>query len=471
MSQTTSDPLLQKETGWIAAILRFIFFVAVFFSVIFTVMANMGGNSDTLKESIEGFVSKSFGGNPAKVQRLNRMSFFPSIGIDIEGLQVTNKDDKGEILFSAGKIRIFMSFWDVMNRTPQMSAFAIEDLRAKRGILGDRRISVGKAYIDHNRENNTAVLRADGMWGTDPWTASIGLQVTGKPAAYSYLAGPEKPVTLNIGGMNVSGTITDKVKDYLRLEDFTVSLEEQKEPAITGLLSFSMLDLNMMKLRGDLVAGAHKTHTEPEIVIDYDKNPTAISGTLKSENLNAEDIQGPNSLYAVYDKVDRIFGRYSDRKSSLDLDITLQKIQGPGKPSNDNSLHMKLQNKGDIWSMSDIKGSLNGAAIEVPTVTITTEDALITAHVPDGKVDAAAADFLGATLLPGFVADAQNGDIAFHCGIVELTKQPEEEQSKVTRLSPETQDCPKPTDAKPAEAPEPTSAQAQEPAPESAEEQ
>ena len=96
---------------WIMRLLKIGVFLAIMLAIFVTVLANMGGSTVTLKEAAQKFIGESFGGRPAVIQKLVRLSFFPLVGIDAEKIQVTNpiaagSTEPGAVVALFSKVKI-----------------------------------------------------------------------------------------------------------------------------------------------------------------------------------------------------------------------------------------------------------------------------------------------------------------------------------------------------------------------------
>lgn len=388
-----TDILLEKDKSWVGGILRLLFFLIAFFAIAFTVMANMGGTSDTLRQSVENFISDSLGGRPTHVERLVRMSFFPSVGFDVEGVQVRSYDEGGELLLQADKIRAYMSFWDVVMRRPEFTALSIDGLYTKKGLLGNQDFSIEKAYIDHNRDDRTAAVRASGRLGARPWDFSLGLEVLGKNGQYSYLLARERPFTLDIDGLRFDGVMMDKVEDYLRIENFKAGLSGKD--IVTGAFSLSVLDRRMLKVRGTLGFGEDKGAFRSEIMIEYDKMPAKITGNVTGTDIRGDLLAEDGDFKALISRITDLFGpEASAYQGMLDLDVHLTGIGASGDEGQTGAMDFKIVQDAAGVRILSLKGAHAGQEINLE------ECILSDAAKNDGGLDA----FLNA-VLNGHVAD------------------------------------------------------------------
>ena len=127
----------EKSGNGFARFCKFLFFVIAFFLVILTILANMGGSNDMLRESVESFVSDTFGKRPASIGVLHKMTFFPSVGVHARNVKVLSKpeEDGGYPVVSIGNVEVFMGFWSVATSQPKFKEMVIEDVSVIKGMF------------------------------------------------------------------------------------------------------------------------------------------------------------------------------------------------------------------------------------------------------------------------------------------------------------------------------------------------
>lgn len=157
MSEKEKLPHEEKGSRW-SFWAKLAFFLGVFLVVIFAILSSLGGNSDTLKQAAEEFLSQRFAGQ-ARIETLNQMTFYPYMGIDFENAQIYRGDDSSPVV-SAEKVSIAMGFWDVTFGTGKVKTLNVQNLRALPGSMFRKGLTIDRfAIID---EGDEAFLRSEG---------------------------------------------------------------------------------------------------------------------------------------------------------------------------------------------------------------------------------------------------------------------------------------------------------------------
>lgn len=303
--QEISSKQPKDKGSAIGTLLRVLFFLLAFIAIMFTILANMGGTSESLKKSVEDLVSTTLGGRPASVDRLVRISFFPLVGVDIEGLEVKESKENDTKVITADKLKMYMNFWSIATKSSTFSSLLVEKLNIQSGIIGRRSLEIEKMFVDHDKETKTAAIKANGKLGEHPWEAKIQVDVYGQAGGYSYSLGPNRNFSMEIEELNIGGILVERFSDYIKLSNITAGLPEK---IIIGDLTLFLLENNLIKIKGKLSFGNNKSEIKPNIVIDMAKKPPVISGEIESDNLFYSDIiEGKNlqkftaRFYEIFD--------------------------------------------------------------------------------------------------------------------------------------------------------------------------
>ncbi len=324
----------KKEKNWISRLLKLTFFLCAFALVGITILANMGGSTDELKQSIERFMSDLFKGRPVQVEQLVSMTFFPRIGFDAEGINVMSKPEDGYSILRLGKVRVFMGFWNVATRTPKFTHFYIENVEAIKGALGPREFYVDKIFIDHDTEKGVAQLRGDGKIGVYPWSFEMNVDVFGSKGKYSYMLSKNFPLVFDVANIHFETRFINHEDNYYKLQDFKISSDGV---SISGNLILSALSEKLLKLKGDISIGENKTDFSPDLVFDYTKYPAKVSGTVIANQINYKDFASDRSVLTLLRRLHEIAG-YNEIKASdknnyfflngyaLDIDFDFKKL-------------------------------------------------------------------------------------------------------------------------------------------------
>ncbi len=295
----------KKRVNWLSRLLKLVFILSAFFLVIITVLANMGGNSETLKDGVRSFVSEIFAGRPVEIKRLNHMGFFPTVGIDVEGLSILSKPENGYPIIEIGRLQAFMSFWNVATRNPRVTGLYLEQVKALKGVFGPQDFFIEKVYIDHDLEAATAMLRGKGKIGVHSWTISAGMDVYGSSGNYSYRLAHNFPVNAQIADLTFNGIFTNHKNDYFKIESFTLA---HGEKTLSGNLILSALGKNLLKLKARLNTQNDQSVLDADLIVDSSTYPRKFSGDINSENMVLSEIIGEDSIFSIITRMREIMG-------------------------------------------------------------------------------------------------------------------------------------------------------------------
>lgn len=302
---TVSDPKLPgKERGFLTGFLKFLFFAIAFIAVMLTVLFNMGGSTETLHKSMEQFISDSTGGRPTKIEKVNRISFFPMVGADFEKLEVRETPSSKERVIYADKIRIFVTFWGFVTRSMTLKSLFVENMFIKEGILGRKSFAVEKMFIDHDKGTRNALVKANGMLGGRPWTLKLGMEVGGSVGGYTYQFGDNRPLEVEIEDIYFKADLEKQVNDYISIKNLTIGMPD---PMVTGDLSLSLLEGLQVKVAGRLMSGEQNDIYKPDVIINYSKKPIKITGKISSVELRTKDFDKDTTLVSLINEGLEIF--------------------------------------------------------------------------------------------------------------------------------------------------------------------
>ena len=303
----TEESYLLDEKGknWLSRLLKIIFFACAFILIGMTILSNMGGSNDSLKESVERFVSSVFGGKKTSVDKLIYMGFFPKIGFDAQGINVLSTPEKGHIIAHVGKVQAFMPFWNVVTRTPRITKFYIENLTTIRGALVSKELHIEKIFIDHDLGANTAKLRGNGKIGVHQWSFVADMGVFGKKGGYTYSFQRSFPLVFDVADIHLDGTIVRNDSSYYKLENFKLS---SGDDMLEGNLVLSAIGEELLKLKGDVVISGGQSIISSDVIFDYTSSPAKISGKVSSDNLIYSNIEDESSAFYLLKRLYDIIG-------------------------------------------------------------------------------------------------------------------------------------------------------------------
>lgn len=299
------DNKTKKKGSWIGRLMKLVFFVAAFILIILTILGNMGGSSDALKENVATFISGSFGGRHTEINKLVHMGFFPTVGVDAKGISVMSRPEGGVPVVTIGQIQAFMSFWDVATRDAKFSKLYIEDFRAIRGIFGAQEIIMDKLFIDHDLESQEAKLRGDGKIGIHAWDLDIDLKVFNKKGKYKYMVDDAFQANMNIADISFSANFLKHEDGYFKVDNFTLTSSEKE---ITGGMTLSTLGANLLKIKGQIQVDGAEDGLNLDLVADFSQRPVQYSGVVSSDKMTLSDWVGPKSFSSVVTRLRYLLG-------------------------------------------------------------------------------------------------------------------------------------------------------------------
>ncbi|MFP4097739.1 MAG: hypothetical protein ACLFP8_05220 [Alphaproteobacteria bacterium] len=326
---------------WMMLLLKITFFLCAFALVIFTVLANMGGNSETLHESVRSFISEFTGGRPVKLGKLNYIGFFPTVRVDIENVEVyahqSVQQDNSAPVISLSRLKLAMPFWNVATRLSRVTEFYLEDLQAIRGAFIPEEFSMDRVYIDHNQTSKEATLRAVGKIGFHEWSADIGMKARKGISRYSYAVASQAPFVFELADIQIKGTMNRTSSRHFILKDLQLRSHEK---TVNGEIEVSRLDDDLIKITGTLITQGERSIIKPDIVLDISRknNGTGqISGDIKADKLYIEDILGKENIFNIITRLRELAGHEQQTQGigevaafigdkDLDLDIFLKDV-------------------------------------------------------------------------------------------------------------------------------------------------
>ncbi len=423
---TESYLLEKKEKSWMGRLLKLLFILSAFFLVIATVLFNMGGSDDTLKEHVESYLSRTLGGRPATVGKLGNMSFFPRVGLDIQDTVITGHAKGSYPVLEIGRLQAYMNFWNVATRAPRFTQLYIEDLKALKGLFIPREFTVEKLYIDHDIDTGKAVLRANGKLDIHPWSVEAGLEVFGsKKGKYQYSLSGNIPLVVDIADIHLETMIVNHEREYFKIENAVISSEDV---TVKGNVVLSVLAPRMLKAKADFDFETENSGIEAEIIFDLTKADHKYSGTISSEELDINDISGEQQVMSLLKRLYEVLGYAGVSESgdvikdlllrggkSLDLNFDIKKLKLSEQEAN--ALRFTVQKDGGLVKL----GPFVNDKVRFPALFMMKDDAEKGAFdilVQDGTLDTAFASRWIPALSSVF-SEGQNVNIT--CGIGHFT--------------------------------------------------
>lgn len=306
--------------------------VAVLLVMMMTVLSAIGGNSDVLREALQDFVSNT-SGMPTQIETLNEMAFFPTIRIDIENVEMKPEGSGSDAAIVIGKAVLAMDFWDAIFKTGQLRALDIEKLSAVGGAILPKPLNLEKVTLQDNADNPLkASLEATGLYGDDPLSLSIPMDVLGNRPVHRYEFPDRRVVTLSVGDVVLTADMQNWESGHLHVPEFTLSVAEKE--SLSGNVRLKR-DKNSIAVRGDLKIGVASI-MQPDLTVSWAATPTAIAGELAFDPLDVRDadlgaVLGPlvsrmSDLFAAQDMPKQSQPSFGLEKVAVNARINIKKI-------------------------------------------------------------------------------------------------------------------------------------------------
>ena len=282
-------------------------------------MANMGGNSDTLKGAIEEYIAGATG-YEVKVGTLNKMTFFPSISVDIENVQMLERDKDNGPVVTMGRLYGSIGFRSVAFSAGELKALDIDELHAQPGALNAQAVFIDNVGIVGAEDSEKALLQGRGKLGNHAISFEVEMEIAGK----AYKFGPNRPFKLSVGDMNVQGVLADR-RGRALLQDFLVGIPDD---VMRGNLDFTKEGKDKLRIGGDVGFGI-SGKIQPDLVIRRVEGKRRITGAVQASIPSLEDVNGEKGAVAAYQKFRDIFSynpseKEDDRKFDLDIELTTE---------------------------------------------------------------------------------------------------------------------------------------------------
>lgn len=303
-----TDKPEKKKKRWFSRLFMIVLCASIFFAIVFTVLANLGGNSLPLKQSVEQYLSDA---TPyeARVGILNHMNFFPTVIVDVNNLEFMPEGlPTAEPIMRAQKAFMAASFWDVITRSGKVNAIHIGYLTAIPGSLFKNDFTLDSLSILTNEKGDEAILSGEGKIAALPFSAVMSLEIFGTFPHNSYRIGKEKKLELGLGDYHL-GTIMRDAGEGLDIHDLIIKSDKN---LLTGNLQLRRID-DKITLQGALKADEYGTELKPDLQIAKKDSGIEISGIIKTSLFNEKDFAQNSALNAFIKTVTGTFALPGDK--------------------------------------------------------------------------------------------------------------------------------------------------------------
>ncbi|MGZ9097593.1 MAG: AsmA family protein [Micavibrio sp.] len=356
---------------------RIILGLSVVMGVSLTSLSMLGGNGDSMKESLENYLG-DLTGSTAKIETLNAVIFFPVLGVDFDGITLTRD---GAVVARFSHVNFSTGFWGALSGRSALRSLDFSNGSIDAGVLTPRSIKIDQLKIDFENVDKP-ILALDGEYGGEKMTLRAALKrKIGVFGASSFELANDSRMTLRAGAIaleSLSGT-GKKGERTLLIETLTPG--EGMAP-IKGNLSISRR-IKDVGFAGQLESGASRM--DFDMALANDDGFWTMTGEADFEKLNLEDVFSPGGLVDGYGALRAFyFGDRLQDVESVPFDFSM----------------LKVDIKTDVKALS--KGDLTLGSVSTP---LTVEDGILGFHPLLGEIKGGILS--GSVLLDATKAPAQ----------------------------------------------------------------
>ena len=324
---------------WLSRLSKIAFVFLALFAILITVFVNMGGNNHTLRGALEEYIAQSTG-FAAQITKLNKMTFFPDIGADVEGILMKRPDpqllkawaeaenqkppeQRGQtpppIHFeepdgSIGKLKIVMGFWDVtFGMSKKVRDIQVANAYFKAGALAHKAVTLRTLGIEETPEGN-AYLNAKGLYGDDGFNAQVDLETGGSRNRPNFKIGEESAFEASIAELHMKGIMRPRRLGGFHIRD--VLIKQESSEILEAALSFVRSQDKSFAVKGDMLLLEHGTDAKIDWQIGGEGIST-ISGEIKAAHIDTRDFNENAKLLKFLKRWNEIFFDPEEEGQSL----------------------------------------------------------------------------------------------------------------------------------------------------------
>jgi hypothetical protein len=287
-----NEPALpQKPKSRVWKYIKILMVLLVLFLISLATLHRTGGNGDNLKSIVETYLSDT-SGYKAKVGKLNAVSFYPLIGIDVE--DVTFETPELVKVARIGKLNFSTSFWSAASGE-SVHTLDVSDVDVDAGIATPGKMRIERFFIDA-KNKKLPQLSLTGFYAGKPVMLTADLRVIpGMLGGVYFNFAEPSALDLVAGDIHVTGQVLTTFSGRaLKIDKFSVN---GKTRPVQMAVALSAME-KMLSFNGKVQNG--------ETVFDYDvsysgkKGRRVIKGTVKGEKADLNDLTGGTGLFSDY---------------------------------------------------------------------------------------------------------------------------------------------------------------------------
>lgn len=292
----------KPKRNWWMTLSKVVFFITAFFLVVFTVVGNMGGNTEEHKKSIEEFVAESTG-YKARVKTLHNLSYFPTFSVDFEDMDMYRGSTDNVSAVHIDRLQAALGFWDVAFRTGKMKILNVIGARIMPGVWLDKPV-VLKNFSIVDEDEGVARLEGKGTIGDKPLLISMDMAYAGTGRGRKYWFAESRNFLIEAGDVKIEAVLKNATHPYLTLKDLKIFLKGKE--VVTGHLEMSKRRAHEVTLTGNIEIAENKTRLSPDLVIDL--RARRATGGISSENFHKGDFSAGSRFDLLAKEIVSVIG-------------------------------------------------------------------------------------------------------------------------------------------------------------------
>lgn len=349
-----------KKVFWL--FVKTVLIIAAFLFIAFSVLANIGGNSDVLRGAIEGYASE-LSGQKASIGQLNNMQFFPDVLFDLEDLKIEDADQR--IIFSVDQLKLSFSFFDLLFSKNRYRVFEVKNLFVAENILMPPGIFIQTVRIKED-EQKKGQLVFQGHIGQSPVSGVFAMQSSGSPGRRSFVFGDVWDFQILLAELAMQGRVQKDPLGDLKIEPF--SLVQNKATVLSGHLDLMRLGDLQFDIKGRLQVKPHDTIVQPSVTLRA--APFSVTGQMGSEKFVYEDFFAKASpVSAMINRGYEIFSGATQQQQQterflpgFDLDLKIEALHAMN--INWGSVQARLVSQDRLINFSPVTGKILGGDLK-----------------------------------------------------------------------------------------------------------
>jgi hypothetical protein len=304
----------KKKRNWFYLLLKVAFGFGAVLLIVLTVLANVGGKSETLKQSVEEFIGEN---TPyrATVGQFNGMTFFPDIAFDFESVEMYDKKT-ADLSMVVGKVQIAFGFWDVMFSTGKIKALTIEKFMAEKDRLLNPPFNLESLKITETAFGPR--IEGKGDIGGEALNFHADMKFKGQGRRKKYYFDGERAFSIELGDIKITGKMDNGKSSGIVFENLEIA--QENKVVMRGTLGM-VRNANILGIQGTLEMAEHGSVFSPDIEIAMPVQGQAfgIAGRIDSEEgqFRMEDFTAGSRYDLLVTGIEKIFAFGEDKTTPV----------------------------------------------------------------------------------------------------------------------------------------------------------